>query len=219
MNNLIKPLLLLTLILGACSPRISSPKVIPAVSDTVTSTPHPGTDPTPESVSTKVITTVETPNVGVPPDKDSPTPSSSQQDCGYQWAYDNLPDLTEQLDQAIKALSPEATSHATAFGENCVAPDGQVVKFLAMETDFYVTLTVVDLNDHEAFGNWIAQVMQIVNGFPPGILSGPNSGFVEFRFEKSQSESIGVRVPIQQYNETANGKTGEELFQMFYKEP
>jgi len=219
MNNLIKPLLLLTILLGACSPSISSPEVVPAIGDTATSVPYPDTDPSSESSNPEIIVTVETPGIGLPPDGDIPTPSTAQQDCGYQWAYNNLPELTEQLDQRVKSLNPNSVSRATAFGENCVALDGQIVKFLAMETDFYVIIPVADLNDHEAFGNWIAQVMQVVNAFPPDMLAGPNPGFVEFRFEKSQSESAGIRVSIRQYNETANGKTGEDLFRMFYTKP
>jgi len=218
MTKFASTLLLLTFVLGACSPGISSPETVTPHDSTLTPIPQIHTNTTLESPIPKIILTVSTPNIGQPPDGDFPTPSTSQQECGYQWAYKDLPELTEQFDQAVKTLSSNSNSHATAFGENCIAPDGQVVKFLAMETDFYVSLSVADLNDHEAFGNWIAQVMQVVNSFPPDMLAGPNPGFVEFRFEKSTSESIGVRVPIRQYNETVNGKTGEELFRMFYTE-
>lgn len=116
-------------------------------------------------------------------------------------------------------MIPNSTSHATAFGENCVDSNGQVVRFLAMETDFYVTVPVETPDDYETFGNWIAQVMQAVNRLPPDLIQGPQPGFVEFKFEKSTSESIGFRVPIREYNETANGSTGEELFQRFYTNP
>jgi hypothetical protein len=217
MTKFTRTLLLLTLILGACSPGILSPEAITPHSPT--SIPQIDPKSTLEPSTPKIIGTVGDPNIGQPPDGNFPTPSTSQQECGYQWAYSDLPELTKQFDQAIKALNPESTSHATAFGENCVASDGQVIKFLAMETDFYVALPVIDLTDYEAFGNWITQVMQVVNNFPPDMLAGPNPGFVEFRFEKSTAESIGVRVPIRQYNETANNKTGEELFRLFYTEP
>jgi hypothetical protein len=219
MTKFTRTLLFLTLILGACSPGISSSETLTPNDSSLTPIPQINTATTPESSNPKIILTVGTPNIGQPPDGNFPTPSTSQQECGYQWAYNNLPELTEQFDRAIKNLNPESTSHATAFGENCVASDGQVLRFLAMETDFYVILSVTDLNDYEAFGNWIAQVMQVVNSLPPDMLAGPNPGFVEFRFEKSISESIGLRVPIRQYNETVSGKTGEELFRMFYTTP
>jgi len=136
--------------------------------------------------------------------------------CGYQWAYNDLPELTAQFDQAVKDLIPNSNSHATAFGENCLGNDGQVLKFLAKETDFYVLVSVETVDDYETFGTWIAQVMQVVNDVST---DETNQGFVEFRFEKSPAETIGVRVPIQQYNDSANGITGENLFRMFYIDP
>jgi hypothetical protein len=184
-------LLFLTLILCACSTGISTPQVLPARSPTDTPSA-----PTPTS-----------------------TPDVFSTQCGYQWAYQDLPDLTAQFDPAVKSLIPDSTSRATAFGENCVAANGQVVRFLAMETDFYVFATVDTLNDYETFGNWIAQVIQVVNGYSPEMIAGPKPGFVEFRFEKSMTESISFRVPIQGYNGTADGKTGEELLRLFYTGP
>ncbi len=87
-----------------------------------------------------------------------------------------------------------------------------------METDFHITVSVERLDSYETFGNWIAQGMQVVNDIPSGLIVGSNSGFVEFRFEISISESIGFRVSIKEYNEMAVGKTGEELFWLFYTE-
>jgi hypothetical protein len=206
-------LLFWTLILFACTPGILVPQPSP--------TPiifFGVTDATGES-SFPFTATVETPNIDPSPTDDLSTPPASQQDCAFIWAYHDLPELTTQFDTSIKALSPNASAHATAFGEDCIALDGQVIRFAAMETDFYVTLPVTDLNDYESFGDWITQVMQVVNVLPPDMLAGPNPGFVEFRFEKTESESIGFRVPIQQYNTTATGITGEELLRMFYTAP
>jgi hypothetical protein len=204
-------LLFLILVLGACTTSIPTLQTLPAptAAETVSTPPSP-----------KIVTTVRTPHIDPGPDGEFPdttqVPPTSQ--CGYQWAYQDLPELSIQFDQAIKAIIPNSTSHATAFGENCVTADGQVVRFVAMETDFYVIAVVDSLDDHVTFGNWIAKVMQTINNFPPDQLAGPNPGFVEYRFEKSGAEFINIRVPIQQYNDTANGKTGEELFQMFHAE-
>ncbi|HSO11429.1 MAG TPA: hypothetical protein VLT51_03565, partial [Anaerolineales bacterium] len=85
--------------------------------------------------------------------------------------------------------------------------------------DYYVIVPVETLDNHETFGNWIAQVMQAVNELPSDLVVGPKPGFVEFRLEKSMSESTGFRVPIQGYSEMVDGKTGEELFRLFYTEP
>lgn len=211
-------LLFLTLILYACSTGVSTPRQLPAQDDR-TNTPHTMTDAASELGPPKIIATVGTPNIGQPPDGAFPTHPASQQDCAFIWTYREHPELTNGLDASIKALIPNASSRAAIFGEDCVAADGQTVRFLPMQTDFYVTVSVETLDDYETFGNWIYEVMQVVDGFPPEDLAGLQLGFVEFRFEKSVSESIGFRVPIQGYDETAGGKSGEELFCLYYTGP
>ena len=187
-------LLVLTLILGACTLNLP-------VTETVSTRPG-ATIPPPTEIPTLV-----------------PTVDTTYGGCGYQWAYADVPDVTAQFDAAVKELIPNSGAHATAFGENCRGADGQVLKFIAMETDFYVFITVDVLDEYETFGNWIAQVMQIVIALPAEMLMGPKPGFVAFRFEKSVDEYVVLSVPIQPYRETAIGITGEELFRMFYTQP
>lgn len=236
MTRLLKTFLFWTLLLGACSPGISSPQIFPA-SDTPTLTPLPHSTviiptelpldfQTTTSSYPKLIATLATPHIDPGPDGQFPTTTDltpevppSITDCGYQWAYKDLPELTAYFDQAIKNIIPNSSSHTTAFGENCISNEGQILRFLPMETDFYVTASVVTLDDYETFGIWLAQVMQIVNAISPDMIAGPKPGFVEFRFEKNPTESIGFRVPIQQYNEIVEDVTGEELLRMFYTTP
>ena len=190
-------LLFSTLILCACAPNMASPTTIPTAEPT--STAIPITD----------VPTIASPSGA----------SSSVNPCGYQWAYNDLPELTAQFDQAVQNLIPNSNSHTTAFGENCIGNDGQIVNFLTKETDFYVRVSVDSLDDYETFGNWIAAVMQAVETLPADRIPGPIPGFVQFLFEKSPSESLGVGVPIKQYRETAQGKKGKELFDLFYTKP
>jgi hypothetical protein len=138
--------------------------------------------------------------------------------CAYTWATQDAPELTEKFDNAVKALNPEATATAYFFGENCNYTDGTPPKFGAMETDFTVRLPVDDLSDEEAFGDWVAQVMQVTLQLPEEEIQG-KYGFVEFWFEKSEAEHITFRVPISQYQTEAQGKTGAELFRMYYNQP
>jgi hypothetical protein len=143
------------------------------------------------------------------------------QGCAYNWAYQALPELTKELDAAVKELDSRASAQATAFGEDCISPDGSAT-FGAMETDFYVRLPVEDLSTEEAFGNWMSQVMEVVIQIPREEMQGPNYGFVEFRFEKNDAEHLEhltLRVPIQQYLNEAQGKTGVELFKHFQTAP
>ena len=47
----------------------------------------------------------------------------------------------------------------------------------AMETDFYITVNVKNLNDDKELGTWIINVMKIIDALPSGSISGPQAGF------------------------------------------
>ena len=138
--------------------------------------------------------------------------------CAYMWAYQDLPDLSAKLDASIRTLNTDASASAYAFGEDCVYADGHKT-FGAMETDFNVSLQVTDLTNEEAFGNWIKEVMSFIFQIPSEEISGPQPGFVEFRFVKSDTEQIVLRVPLRGYETTAKGLSGAELFRLFYAPP
>jgi hypothetical protein len=218
------PLLLLTLILFACSPNTVTPESLLSQNPTNTPPLQTGDDPIINIPTVnapggpKIIVTVGTPHIDQGPNGEFPvTQPSSSGNCAFSWANSPLEELTDAFETAIKELNPVASARAVAFGEDCVYQDGSK-KFLAIETDFYIDLHVTDLTDYEAFGNWVGQTMPVVNSLPADMIEGPQSGFVEYSFTKSQNEHLIVRVPIQAYEETANGKTGEELFRMFYME-
>jgi len=193
MKKLSKTLLLWTLILFACSPVTITPETFPV------SNP-------------KVTVTVGTSNTGQSPDGNA---QSQTEQCAFSWAQQPLDELTTVFEMSIKELNPDATARATAFGEDCNYSDGRTV-FHAMETDFYIDLPVTDLASFETFGNWIAQTMSITASMPSDLIEGPHVGFVEYRFVANENESLVVRVPIQTYNDSAQGSSGEELFNLFY---
>jgi hypothetical protein len=134
--------------------------------------------------------------------------------CGFMWATHDNPELSAIFGEKIKAIDPNAIAYASSFGEDCVYADGTST-FGAMETDFYVRLPVAELSDEDAFGNFAAQVMEMVLQIPRDKVPGPNYGFVEFSFEKSEADRKIVRIPIQRYRNEAQGKTGAELIQLF----
>jgi len=134
--------------------------------------------------------------------------------CAYVWAHHDAPELTQKIDETIRAINPTASARAGLFGEDYICADGRST-FGAMETDFYVRLPTDDLTNEEALGNWMSQILPIVAEIPREEISG-NYGFVEFSFEKNEAEHVIVRVPIQKYIDEAQGKTGAELFRMFY---
>ncbi|MBI5840892.1 MAG: hypothetical protein HZB19_12390 [Chloroflexi bacterium] len=190
MKRLSSTLLFLTLMLGACSRNILTPQATPTKSPT----------------RTKNATHAPT-----------PTFTPAYESCYFVWASQELPELTQKMDIEIRALDPNASANASAFGEDCVFADGHST-FSAMETDFYIRMPVSDLTDEEAFGNWMAQVMLVILQLPSEEVPGPQPGFVEFWFIKSDTENLVVRVPIQQYKDVKE-KTGMELFRWFYIPP
>ncbi len=141
------------------------------------------------------------------------TSTSTYEGCAYTWAYHDAPDLTQKLSALASSLNPDANIRASLYGEDCTYADGHA-DFSVMETDFYVHLPVKDLTDEKAFGDWMAQVMQIVVKIPREEVSG-NYGFVEFRFEKSETEWASMRIPIQIYIDQAQEKSGVELYRLF----
>jgi len=128
------------------------------------------------------------------PDTPSPIAAAPSQPCAYTWAYENLPDITAELQAAIQKILPEAEARATAFGEDCVAQDGSAA-FGAMETDFYFIISVGDLADNETLGTLIEQALSVTDDFASPRVPGPQAGFVEFTFLLGDAQRV-VRVPI-----------------------
>lgn len=137
--------------------------------------------------------------------------------CYYVWATKDAPELTAKLDTELKALNENAIVSVTYYGEDCVYEDGRST-FGVMETDFRIRLPVDDLSKHAEFGNWISQTMQLVTEVPREEIQG-NWGYVEFWFEKTETDNLIVRVHIQKFVEEGKGKSGLELFDLFYTQP
>jgi hypothetical protein len=181
MKNLIPALLLLTFVLGACSPSLPSTETASIL-------------PTPLSAIEPVATLI-------------PTDSS----CGYQWAYQGLPELSAEFLKAIQGLQFSAQANAFAFGEDCVYTDGSKT-FLAMETDFNITLPVTDLADEDTLGNWINQVMQIILNIPKEKIVGPRPGRVSIIFQ-SGDQNQGINFYIDQYQSLPTRLSNAEIYQ------
>jgi len=143
---------------------------------------------------------------------DTPAQDDSYTECGFVWARAPLADLSKEFDVAIKDLLPQASGYAEAYGENCLNNKGEVVRFLAMETDFYVTLKVENLQDKQALGESIEQVLHVVAQFPVETTPGPQPGYIGITFEAPTDE---LRLWFTQVDAGAaleNGLHGEELF-------
>jgi hypothetical protein len=195
-RQLLKPFLLLTLVLSACaSGNLAAP-----------GTTAPTTSVETSSTSTVVSSTNST----------EITPTSAN--CAYVPASQVLPDLSKKVMDSLQALDTNIIGSAYAYGENCVYGDGHST-FSPMETDFRVKVTVPDLNDEKALGDSIVKVMSTIMNLPPGDLSGPQPGRVEFDFSKSETENLRLIVPIAEYQKLQPGMSGIELFRHFNKNP
>jgi hypothetical protein len=132
--------------------------------------------------------------------------------CGYQWAYQDLPELSTEFQQSIQNLQPEAQAKAFAFGEDCIHGDGTTRTFIPMETDFNITLQVADLSDESALGDWIVKIMQVIENIPPEKIRGPRPGMVNLGFQ-SGSEQKFVNFYINEYQGLPTGLSSAEIYQ------
>ena len=151
-------------------------------------------------------------NPGLTVEPDASAQDFTSSECAYMWARKSLPDLSKDFEEALKEMQPQADGYAEAYGENCMDNQGNVVNFLAMETDFYVTLEVKGLEDKEILGELIEQVLAVVARFPVEDTPGPQLGYVGITFKAPGDE---LRLWFTQSDAEAaleNGLHGEELF-------
>lgn len=141
---------------------------------------------------------------------ETPVITPTYEGCFYVWAYHDLPEISEKVDQAIKTLQTEASGRAQAYGEDCVYADGRG-EFGAMETDFYVTIMVKNLKDESELGDWLIAVMKTLDAFPRGVVPGGQDGFAQITFKTEEDQRI-FNVSINEYKNLPPGLSGEEVF-------
>ena len=120
-------------------------------------------------------------------------PAESPQDylsteCAFVWANEPLPELSDDFNESMKAIHPNVEGYAQAYGENCVTNEGEVVRFLAMETDYHITFKVDNLGDKKMLGNYIEEIMSVLTEFPPDETPGPQPGYIGITFEAQKEE-------------------------------
>ena len=134
--------------------------------------------------------------------------------CYFNWAREILPEFSMEFAAALKDIHPQAEGYAEAYGEDCINQDGEVVYFVAMETDFYVTFQVKDLGDKQALGILAEQVMDVLANFPVEETPGPQPGYVGITFE-TPGDTLRLWVTrIEVETAIENGLRGEELFEI-----
>jgi hypothetical protein len=125
-----------------------------------------------------------------PPQVDTPQPV--QVNCAYVWSTRSLPDLSRQVTVAFhKQGMPEVEVDASAYGEDCInSSTNEVVRFSAMQTDFFIAIVIPDPGDIEALGEWIEKIYQVLEEFPAGgELPGPNPGYIGITFSNGGEQA------------------------------
>ena len=142
------------------------------------------------------------------------TPASAENPgpCANMWATELLPAESAKIQELFdQAGMTDYQVKANAFGENCVAEDGSIVSFGASETDIYVTVTVLDLQDRNDLGAHLYALMQILEQINFE-LSGPNVGYLGVTFQQG-GQSVQLWAPRDAVAQAIlNGLRGSDLF-------
>jgi ABC-type glycerol-3-phosphate transport system substrate-binding protein len=120
------------------------------------------------------------------------TPTATEvpyESCSWNWATQPLPELSVQVQAAMEAAGLTGiTATAEAYGENCLNAKDEVVRFAAMETDFRITIKIASLNDREALGTLLENILLVLDGFPTATTPGPQPGYVGVAFQAKDEE-------------------------------
>jgi len=170
-----------------------------------------------------VVLSACTPNPLAAGPTETPTPDLSYTNCGWQWAYERRDDITarwqDELDKLGLPIINDGT-FARAFGENCLGPNGEIIRFATMEIDFTVALNVLDFDDLNERAKLVEPIIRLViDSFPPSSLSAPNKGLVEFHFISSMQDGW-ARIRIDAAERVfAEGKTGIDFYNEVMSQP
>lgn len=143
---------------------------------------------------------------------DTPAQDEAYTECAFVWARQKLADLSTEFEATLKATLPQASGYAEAYGENCITNQGEVARFQAMETDFYVTVPVENLDDTQALGETVEQVLGVLRQFPVEVTPGPQSGYVGIDFE-APTDAVRLWFRVEDAESAMQqGLHGTELF-------
>ncbi len=135
-------------------------------------------EPATETIAVQTIQALLTPVV---------SPGAEDEPCGFQWATQPLPEVTQALQQYFNdAGQTNLKATAEAFGENCVRADGSVARFLTMYTDIRVTLAVAQLQDQALLAGQLETVLRLVLDYPADKLPGSLEGYLGITFTDPQ---------------------------------
>ncbi|MBM3150735.1 MAG: hypothetical protein FJZ96_00790 [Chloroflexi bacterium] len=135
--------------------------------------------------------------------------------CFFNWATQDLPELSSQVQQRLDTAGMEDVSiRVEAYGENCIDPLTNAVRyFAALETDFHFAVEVDDLADLETLGGRLGALLLILDDFPTGATPGPQAGYVGVTFSDG-ADSVRLWFQVTEWEAArATGLQGAALYE------
>lgn len=137
-----------------------------------------------------------------------------QQPCAFVWASQPLPEESRKFQELMNEKNLEHVRVAAeAFGENCVGADGEVVRFLTMQTDFRIAVNVRDISRKDEMGNTAAAVLRVIFEIPVSDLPGTQPGYIGIQFTDEQNQILNLWFKRELAEKLlGSGVDGEDLF-------
>lgn len=127
------------------------------------------------------------------PETAQPAGGSIDEPCGYQWASNPLPDISEEIQNMFdEAGLADLQVTAEAFGENCIRADGSIARFLTMQTDIRVIVAVEQVQDLAPLGEIAREILRILVNIPREQLAGPNDGYIGIQFTSQAGDILSL---------------------------
>ncbi len=107
--------------------------------------------------------------------------------CAYVWDTQPLPEETALVQVAFRNNSlGRAEVWAEAYGERCINVDTKntVGGFSILQTDVYVRMTVLDMEDQDSLGRLLAQIIRTLTDLPEDSFPGTQTGYVGVEFSQ-----------------------------------
>jgi hypothetical protein len=145
----------------------------------------------------------------------TPTPTVDPARCAYVWSNRSQPELSQAANQAFRDTGmKDVEAEASAYGEDCLDPEtNTVVKFLPLQTDFYIGVKVTNISDGQVMGEWVEKIVRAIEQIPRETIPGPNIGYLSITFQ-AEAEKVTLWFPRSRAKELIeSGTRGSELFE------
>jgi hypothetical protein len=145
----------------------------------------------------------------------TPTPTVDPARCAYVWSNRSQPELSQVVNQAFRdAGMKEVEAEASAYGEDCLDPEtNTVVKFLPVQTDFYIGVKVTSTSDGQVLGEWVEKIVRVIEQIPRETIPGLNPGYLSITFQ-DEAQKVNLWFPQSRAKDMIEGgMRGSELFE------